>query len=856
MAQTSLTLEMERLKSLHDLRIVGTSAEAHLDSVCRVAARLFDVPMALVTLVDETTVWIHASHGVLTKTVPRCDAFCSQTIGFAAGEALVIPDLLRDERWRNASLVLAGPNARFYAGVPISLRSGVNIGTLSIMDTVARPDFGIVETKELLDLASIVEAHLRLHETRVLREQEENRYRLLADNSTDVIIRSDLNSKRRYVSPSAKAVFGYEPEELIGEHPFSFIHPDDYEMVARNLADLESARVEKGIACQRYRHKDGRWIWIEVTFSLTRDPVTGAPDGFMSALRDVSDRMAMEDALRVSEERLSLALDSGSDGLWDWNIVSGDVRRTGQWMSILGYGGGDIASNIGSWRGLVHPDDVEPSTRLLVAHLKGLAPRFECEYRVRTKSGAYAWTLARGKVVARDAQGIALRMVGTTIDITRRKEAERQVEYMASHDALTGLPNRILFQKRLAQEGAAALQHGYAFAVLACDLDRFKIVNDTLGHSAGDALLTVVAERLRSVVREGDMVARLGGDEFAIVLGFMDQAGDALAIARRAIEAIERPVEIGGYAMNVSVSVGIAIGGPGEADAAQMFRNADIALYRSKAAGGNAYRCFEPGMDRLLIERASLERDLRDALRMGSLSLDYQPVVLLATGAVVGFEALMRWHHPMRGRVPPSEFIPIAEETGLIVGLGEWALREACREAACWPEHLRIAVNVSAIQFRQPGLEQSVMGALSSSGISADRLELEITESVLMQDAPAVIASLHRLRAMGVRIALDDFGTGYSSLSYLRQFPFNKIKIDRAFVQEIDDPNTAAIVRAVVGLGERVGAAITAEGVETKEQLERVREEGCTEVQGYLFSAPLSADVARQIVRHVVRSAA
>ena len=287
-----------------------------------------------------------------------------------------------------------------------------------------------------------------------------------------------------------------------------------------------------------------------------------------------------------------------------------------------------------------------------------------------------------------------------------------------------------------------------------------------------------------------------------------------------------------------------------------MLKNADIALYRAKAAGRNTYCCYEAGMAKQMAGRAALEHDMHDAMQSGGLSLDYQPVILLGTGRVVGFEALMRWEHPIRGKVPPSEFIPIAEESGMIVCLGEWALFEACREAASWPDDLRIAVNVSAVQFRQPGLEESVKRALASSGLAADRLELEITESVLVQDAQAVIACLRRLREMGVRIALDDFGTGYSSLSYLRQFPFNKIKIDRAFVQEIDDPNTAAIVRAVVGLGERVGAAITAEGVETAEQLKRVKEEGCTEVQGYFFSPPMHAEDAKAMLANLSRSAA
>ena len=566
---THSTLEDERLAALRDLCIIGTPSEPHLDAVCSVAADLYDVPIALVTLVDEGTVWIKAAHGVDPNPVPRPDAFCHQTIESLSGDALVLSDLSQSERWRDTPLVRGGPNARFYAGVPLALESGVNIGTLCIMDTVARPDFGAAQTKGLHKLASIVEAHLRLHESRVARKKDEDRYRLLAENSTDLIIRSDLAATRLYVSPAARTILGYEPEELLGSRPFSFVHPDDFEAFAKNMDDLAFARVENGISCQRYRHKDGRWVWIEVTFSLTRDPETGIPDGFVSSLRDVSDRKTMEDALRISEERLSLALDSGSDGLWDWNLTTGDVCLTGQWMTILGYKADEIEPNIRAWMSLLHPGDVELSKGHLVAHLKGETERLECEYRVRMKDGGYSWALARGKVVARDAHGRATRMVGTKIDITRRKEAERQIEHMAAHDALTGLPNRILFRDRLARETSYAKQHGYTFAVLACDLDGFKNVNDTLGHSAGDTVLTLVAERLKAVVREGDMVARLGGDEFAIVLGQTSKDDEAQAVARRVIEAIEVPIKVEGQSIRISISVGISTGRAKGADAAR-----------------------------------------------------------------------------------------------------------------------------------------------------------------------------------------------------------------------------------------------------------------------------------------------
>ncbi|QZO01434.1 sensor domain-containing protein [Chenggangzhangella methanolivorans] len=676
--------------------------------------------------------------------------------------------------------------------------------------------------------------------------QSESRFRLLAENTTDIIVLSSLDTTRRYVSPACKALLGYEPEELVGTRPLDFVHPDDREGYAGLLASLSASEVERAVTRQRYRRKDGAWVWLEVSFSLTHDEASGAATGYVASLRDVTLRRNAEEALRVSEERLALALDSGSDGIWDWDLESGALELSDHWFSTLGYDPSEMEPRIGTVEEMIHPDDVERARQLLGSCLKGQTPTFQCEYRLKTKAGGYAWALARGKVVSRSAEGRALRMVGTHIDITRRKQAELQIEHMAHHDALTGLPNRTLFRQKLLAAAVSADRGGRQFAVLACDLDRFKSVNDTRGHAAGDAVLRVVAERLRSALGEHDVAARLGGDEFAVILGRIDRPHDAAVVAQRIVELVGRPIDVDGQVAAVGVSVGVALGQGDPGD--QIFRNADTALYRAKAEGRNVYRFFEPGMDAAFIARNQLEADLQVAARERGFALAYQPIVSLETGRVGGFEALMRWPHPTRGMVSPAEFIPLAEETGLIVQMGDWALREACAEAAAWPSDLRLAVNVSAVQFERAGLERSVVEALESSGLAPSRLELEITESVLMQDAVGVVSALMRLRALGVRIALDDFGTGYSSLSYLRRFPFNKIKIDRSFITEIEDPEVAEIVRAIVGLGQRSGASITAEGVETARQLEAVRALGCTEVQGFHFSGPLAPAAARDFI--------
>jgi len=400
-------------------------------------------------------------------------------------------------------------------------------------------------------------------------------------------------------------------------------------------------------------------------------------------------------------------------------------------------------------------------------------------------------------------------------------------------------------------------QGGRALAVLMIDLDRFKDVNDTLGHPIGDALLKTVAQRLGDCVRETDTIGRLGGDEFAIVQRTSDPAADSVILAKRIQEVIDAPLDLDGHHVRIGTSIGIAIA-PGDGqNPDQLLKNADLALYRAKSEGRGTYRYFEPEMDQRMQARRSLEKDLRDALVNGEFELHYQPLVNLERDEICGFEALLRWHHPKRGNVPPGDFIGLAEETGLIVPIGEWVLRQACAEAARWPVHLKIAVNISPAQFKARNLADVVVRTLAATGMSPNRLELEITESVMLQDEKAAFATLTQLHDLGVRIALDDFGTGYSSLSNLRKFPFDKIKIDRSFVSDLSAANVdaLAVVRSVAQLGVSLGMATTAEGVETKEQLDYVRAEGCTEMQGYFICPPSPAEYIERLIQRECRGA-
>ncbi len=435
------------------------------------------------------------------------------------------------------------------------------------------------------------------------------------------------------------------------------------------------------------------------------------------------------------------------------------------------------------------------------------------------------------------------------IDVTEKRQAEARIAHMAHHDALTGLPNRLLFHERLDEALLRVCRDGENLAVLYLDLDLFKNVNDGLGHPAGDKLLVAVADRLRTCLRLSDMVARFGSDEFAVLQLGLAGPNEAGMLAERIVTLLNEPYDIEGHQVVIGVSVGIALAPADGETAEQLLGNADMALYQAKEDGRRNFCFFQPGMGASLRAHHTLGLDLRKALAAGEFEVYYQPLVTLETGAISGFEALLRWHHPLRGMVAPAKFIPVAEETGLIVPIGEWVLHQACAEAAAWPDGLKVAVNLSPIQFKKGNLPQVVLATLKNAGLPAARLELEITESIFLAESKTNLATLRRLRALGVGISMDDFGTGYSGLSYLRAFPFDKIKIDRSFISELGESGDCmAIIQAVTNLGSSLGIPTVAEGVETEEQRSLLRAVGCTEMQGHLFSQPIPASEIAELL--------
>jgi len=685
----------------------------------------------------------------------------------------------------------------------------------------------------------------RLAAEQALRASEAKN-RLLAavvEQSSEGIIIKDLDNIVVSWNAGAERIYGWPAADAIGRNLTLLMGPDSTDSeVTRRIAKLRRARADSWRT--RGLRRDGVSIHIEVNVSPLHDE-DGRHIGEITISRDISERITAEEALRDHQLFLEQAQAVGGIGSWAVTLGSDKLTWSDETLRIFGIARAEFGDRVDAFWSLVHPEDIQ---RVRATVAKAIADRstYTNEFRIIRADGTMRWVHEHAAIISDEANRVA-RIVGVTQDVTDRRVAQERIEFLATRDPLTELPNRLLLRDRIDHGMASASRNGTLLALLFIDLDRFKTINDSLGHRVGDEMLKQVADRLARCVREEDTLARLGGDEFVVLLEGLQDAQAAASVARKVLKLLSRPYTIEGHQLSTSCSIGISLFPTDGEDAQALMKNSDAAMYHAKERGRGNYQYFSASLHSHAVERLSIETALRRALNRDEFELHFQPQVRMDDASVVGMEALLRWHHPEEGLIPPARFIRIAEESGLIVPLGEWALNAACAQVRRWLDQgltpPRLAVNVSVGQLSR-GFVRSVSRILQQHRIEGSQLELEMTESLLMQQVDENVKLLRRLGDLGVQVALDDFGTGYSSLAYLKKFPIDALKIDRTFVRDIvEDPDDSAITAAVISIGHHMQLRVVAEGVETAEQLGILQAMDCDEYQGYLFSRPVPAAI-------------
>ena len=661
----------------------------------------------------------------------------------------------------------------------------------------------------------------------------------------DIITIFEADGTLRYASPSLERVLGYKPEDLVGNIPLELLHPGDVELVMSTFAEIRDISGANPLVEARVRQADGSWRCLEATSSnLLGDP---GVRGVVIVLRDVTERKRVEEELRRRERSLAAAQRIAHVGNWEYFVDKDEAYWSDEMYRILGLSPREFVPKYKTFLRFVHPDD-KVLVRRTVREVLYAGRNPSLDYRVVRPDGEVRSVCTRYEVL-RDESGKPTRIVGTVHDITERKALEERLEHQAFHDSLTGLPNRALFVDRLGHALARVERHGRSVAVLFLDLDDFKLVNDSFGHEVGDRLLIEAAGRLKECVRPQDTVARLGGDEFTVLLEDVENVEDATHVAERVTEALRTPFDLGEHRLSTGASIGVVLGTSAVRDRPEdLLRDADLALYEAKRRGKARYEVFDPGSNQRLAKRLKLKRELGRALERDEFRVLYQPKMLLRTGGIIGTEALLRWEHPERGLIPPAEFVPLAEETGLIIPIGYKVLEEACQQARSWQERYPNApqtmyINLSSRQFNDPELVEEVTKVVRETGVEPCGLALEISENVLMSDPQSTLDKLRSLRELGARVVVDNFGTAYSSLSRLGHLPMNSLNVDRSLIFRLGvAPEDTAIVAASINLAHSLGWEVTAEGVETADQLDQLRELGCDMAQGYHLWEPLTGE--------------
>ena len=857
--------EEERIARLRAYGVLDPDlALPALDELVKRAQEVASFPMAWLSFFDGKRERLRARAGVSFAYIAREDSFA-----FAfepAGSPVFIEDLAAGDQ-RTHPLVASGPRARFVGILPLAASDGCVVGTLTVLDTrprtLRKPEKVALENIASLAVARL-EARREMGEARRASfdapaartpaerlEEEAGRRRaaeeeLAREKQFSEAVLDSLAGAFYLLGPDGTilrwnsalvAAVGYTNAEIGSRNPLEFVSPKDREAVE---------------AAMRAVFEQGREMAIEAEivdrggnvrpYALSGKPLRVGDATFMIGVaRDITMRKRTEQQMVRAKERLDLALSGSRLALWDWDLRINRVYFNESWSNIIGAEPREstfTGDEVSAWN---HPDDQPVFQAALGNTLKGVSDDFDCEYRVRDAKGEWIWINARGKVTQRDASGRALRMTGTSTNISKRKRAEERAEFLATRDALTGLPNRVLLHDRLEQAVFNAARNHSGFGFMFIDLDRFKTINDSLGHQVGDELLKRVSSRLTSCVRATDTVARLGGDEFAVILENLGNDDDegAQQVADKMIASMGAPMLIESQHLSTSCSIGISLYPTDGKDSATLMKNADVAMYYAKEKGRNNYQFFSADMNVKAQERLSVENYLRLALRRNELVIHYQPRIRMSDGVLVGMEALIRWQHPRRGLLGPDKFIGVAEDSGLIVPIGEWVLEHACGQLQQWQGSvapgLRLSVNISVGQVADgERLYRAVESAVLKAGIDPATLELELTESHLMQNIHEKASLLHRLGELGVGLSIDDFGTGYSSLSYLKTLPVDSIKIDSSFVRDIHaDANDEAIIKAILAMAHSLRLLVVAEGVETEAQFRALKDLGCDEYQGF-----------------------
>ncbi len=676
-------------------------------------------------------------------------------------------------------------------------------------------------------------------------KQSEKRYQDLFEYAVEGFFRTTIDGRFVIANPACARILGYDsPEQLMGS---GAPNVSDFYITSGDRSLLLDTLSSDGVIRNQHlqlRRRDGEIIWVNENVRAVTDD-TGELVGLEGSIEDVSAEVRAGLATRSSEERYARATNGSNDGLWDWNPESGEMYFSPRWKSQLGFVASELEANIDSWLNRVHPDDRNMLEGAIEAHRTGHTTHIEVEHRLRHKDGLYRWMLVRGVRSCSEVDGIE-RIAGSQTEITVRKRAEERLQHDAFHDNLTGLPNRALLHDRIQQ--AVRLNRrdpSKKFAVLYLDLDRFKLVNDSLGHAAGDELLIEICRRWRGQVREHDTLARVGGDEFVMLFENLHNVSEVRCKAEQLLEVLRLPVRLAGQDVVVGSSIGFVFADEGEYSSEDLLRNADMAMYRAKMTGRNCAVLFEESMHETSLRTFELEKDLRAAIGTEQLRLHYQPITRLDDREVTGYEALLRWMHPSKGLIAPMEFIPLAEETGLIIELDMSVVRMACNQLMNWRrdeqvhDQLTMSVNLSAKQLGVIELPDRIREILAETGMPASALKLEVTETAIIENLDTAHDIITRLKSLGVGVVLDDFGTGYSSLSHLYRFPFDGIKVDQSFVRELGNSRNAEHIMDLMRLlGEKLCISIVPEGIETEDQLNWLRELGFVHAQGYLFGRP------------------